>query len=118
MLNARMAIATAAVGGALIAAPVATAAAAPADPVPGTNCTVGQLERAIADIAPEAIPLANKVPGGRAEIERIATLPPNERMARIHQIGAQNPELAAYYNANSAMINQKAAQVVASCAKY
>ncbi|ADG79334.1 Hemophore-related protein OS=Tsukamurella paurometabola (strain ATCC 8368 / DSM / CCUG 35730/ CIP 100753 / JCM 10117 / KCTC 9821 / NBRC 16120 / NCIMB 702349/ NCTC 13040) OX=521096 GN=Tpau_2736 PE=4 SV=1 [Tsukamurella paurometabola] len=104
--------------GTLIAAPVATAAAAPADPVPGTQCTVAQVERAVTDLAPEAIPMLNQVPGGRATAEQVLTLPPAERNARLHQLANQNPQLAAFYNANQGEINKRINLVVSNCAKY
>lgn len=104
--------------GALIATPVATAAAAPADPVPGTQCNVGQVERAVADLAPEALPLLNQVPGGRATADEVLTLPPAERNARIQQLAAQNPQLASLYKTHQGEINKRINLVAANCAKY
>jgi hemophore-related protein len=104
--------------GALIAAPAATAFAAPADPVPGTNCTVAQVERAVVAVAPEAVPMLNQVPGGRATAQQILAAPPAERNARIHEIGKQNPQLASYYYANQGQINGKINTVINTCSKY
>ncbi|BDD83521.1 hypothetical protein TPB0596_32840 [Tsukamurella pulmonis] len=110
--------ATAGAAGALVLAPAAMAQAAPSDPVPGTNCTVAQVERAVVAVAPEAATMVDQVPGGRAEAERILTLPPAERMARVHELGRQNPQLAAYYTQNQARINQAIGTVAASCSQY
>ncbi|TWS18566.1 hemophore-related protein [Tsukamurella asaccharolytica] len=118
MLNRWKFAATAGVAGALALAPAAMAQAAPSDPVPGTNCTVGQVERALVAVAPEAATAINQVPGGRAEAERILTLPPAERNARIHELGRQNPQLVMYYNQNQGKINQTIGVVAKTCSQY
>ena len=110
--------ATAGAAGALALAPAAMAQAAPSDPVPGTNCTVAQVERALVAAAPEAATMVNQVPGGRAEAERILTLPPAERTARIHELGRQNPQLAAYYTHNQGKINHPIGVVAPPCSQY
>ncbi|KXO97779.1 hemophore-related protein [Tsukamurella pseudospumae] len=110
--------ATTGAAGALVLAPAAMAQAAPSDPVPGTNCTVAQVERATVAVAPEAQTMVNQLPGGRAEAQRILALPPAERNARIHELGRQNPQLAAYYQQNQAKINSTIATVAKTCSQY
>lgn len=118
MRNAWKIAATAGAAGAMVALPVAAAQAAPSDPVPGTNCTVAQVERATVAVAPEAAGLVNQLPGGRAEAQRILALPPAQREARIHELGRANPQLASYYFANQDKINKNVAVVAATCSKY
>ncbi len=118
MLTRTKIAATVGAAGALVLAPAAMAQAAPSDPVPGTNCNVGQVERALVAVAPEAATMVHQVPGGRAEAERILTLPPEQRTARIHELGRQNPQLAAYYTQNEGKINHTIGVVAATCSKY
>lgn len=96
----------------------AVASAAPNDPVPGTKCTVAQVERATKVVAPEAIAVMNGTPGGRAQAEKLLTSKPSERDKVIEQLAKDNPAAAAYYKANRPEVDAKIAKVIATCDQY
>lgn len=96
----------------------AIASAAPNDPVPGTKCTVAQVERATQVVAPEAIAVMNGTPGGRAQAEKLLTSKPADREKLIEQLSKDNPAAAAYYKAHRAEVDAKIAKVIATCDKY
>lgn len=108
---------TAAAAAALILAP-AIASAAPTDPVPGTECNVGQVERATEVIAPEAFVALDQMPGGHATAEKFITATPEQRDAQLVELQEENPLAAAYYKANKEDIDAKIAKVIADCHQY
>ncbi|MDF0528680.1 hemophore-related protein [Tsukamurella sp. 8F] len=96
----------------------ATANAAPNDHVPGTNCTVAQVERATNAIAPEATAALAQVPGGKAQAETFITSTPEQRGALIDKLKKENPLAAKYYAAHKQEIDAKIAKVIATCSQY
>lgn len=117
MNRTRIVAATAVLAAGLALAP-AVASAAPNDKVPGTKCTVAQVERATQMIAPEAIAVMNGTPGGREQANKILVATPEERQTLIDQLVKDNPAGAAYYKANRADIDAKIAKVIATCHTY
>ncbi|TWS18460.1 hemophore-related protein [Tsukamurella asaccharolytica] len=117
MSRIRIAAAVAALAGALAFAP-AVASAAPTDKVPGTKCTVGQVERATQVVAPEAIAVMDATPGGRDQATELLTAKPEDRQSIIDRLTKDNPAAADYYKANRADIDAKIAKVIATCDKY
>ncbi|WP_041944406.1 hemophore-related protein [Tsukamurella paurometabola] len=117
MIRTRIITGAAVVAAGLALAP-AVASAAPNDKVPGTKCTVAQVERATQMIAPEAIAVMNGTPGGREKATRILVAKPEERQKLIEQLAADNPAGAAYYKANRADIDAKITKVIATCPNY
>ncbi|MET9327463.1 hemophore-related protein [Tsukamurella sp. NPDC003166] len=117
MNRIRFAAAVAALAGALALAP-AVASAAPNDKVPGTKCTVAQVERATQVVAPEAIAVMDATPGGRAQATELLTAKPEDRQAIIDRLSKNNPAAASYYKANRADIDAKIAKVIATCDQY
>ncbi|MCS3782420.1 hemophore-related protein [Tsukamurella ocularis] len=117
MNRIRIAAAVAALAGALAVVP-AVASAAPTDKVPGTKCTVAQVERATQVIAPEAIAVMDATPGGRDQATELLTAKPEDRQAIIERLTKDNPAAAAYYRANRTDIDAKIAKVIATCDKY
>ena len=117
MNRIRFAAAVAALAGALALVP-AVASAAPNDKVPGTNCTVAQVERATQVIAPEAIAVMDATPGGRDQATELLTAKPENRQAIIDRLTKNNPAAASYYKANRADIDAKIAKVIATCDQY
>ncbi len=119
-LTKRFAAAAAACVGAasLALVPTAAANADPNTPVPGTNCTVAQVESATQAVAPEAIAAMNQTPNGRAQAEAFITAQPAQRDAQIAALKQQNPLAAAYYAAHKKEIDAKIAEVMATCSQY
>ncbi|GAB3134490.1 hypothetical protein GCM10027289_26430 [Tsukamurella serpentis] len=117
MNRMRIAAAITALAGTLALAP-AVASAAPTDKVPGTKCTVAQVERATQVIAPEAIAVMDATPGGREQANELLTAKPEDRQKIIERLTKNNPEAAAYYKANRTDIDAKIAKVIATCDKY
>ncbi|BDD82374.1 hypothetical protein TPB0596_21370 [Tsukamurella pulmonis] len=117
MNRIRIAAAVAAFAGAVAFVP-AVASAAPTDKVPGTKCTVAQVERATQVIAPEAIAVMDATPGGRAQATELLTAKPEDRQPIIDRLVKDNPAAASYYKANRADVDAKIAKVIATCDKY
>lgn len=117
MNRMRMVASVAALAGVLALAP-AVASAAPNDKVPGTKCTVAQVERATQVIAPEAIAVMDATPGGRDQATELLTAKPEDRQAIVDKLTKDNPAAAAYYRANRADIDAKIAKVIATCDQY
>lgn len=117
MNRMRITAAIAALAGIMALAP-AVASAAPNDKVPGTKCTVAQVERATQVIAPEAIAVMDATPGGRAQANKLLTAKPEDRQKIIDDLTKDNPSAAAYYRANRTDIDAKIAKVIATCDKY
>lgn len=117
MNRIRISAAVAALAGVLALAP-AVASAAPTDKVPGTKCTVAQVERATQVIAPEAIAVMDATPGGRAQANELLTAKPEDRQKIIDRLTKNNPAAAAYYKAHRTEIDAKIAKVIATCDKY
>ena len=117
MTRMRIAAGVTAAVAALILSP-AIAGAAPTDPVPGTNCNVGQVERATQAIAPEALTALDNLPGGRASAEKFLTSTPAQRQQQLPQLEQSNPMAYAYYKNNKADVDAKIAKVVAECPNY
>ena len=101
------------IGAAALAVP-ATASAAPATtPVPGTNCTLGQVERSIGANAPEVSRYLDN-PRIRAEFERIVTLPDAARRAEAEQYLNRYPQLRQYRPA----IEDRIAVIEDTCSRF
>jgi hemophore-related protein len=117
MIRPRIAAGVAVAAAALFLVP-ATAGAAPTDPVPGTNCNVGQVERATQAIAPEALTALDSLPGGRASAEKFLTATPDQRQQQLPQLEQSNPMAYSYYKSNKSDVDAKIAKVVAECPNY
>ena len=117
MNRIRIAAAVAAFAGVVAFVPAA-ASAAPTDKVPGTKCTVAQVERATQVIAPEAIAVMDATPGDRDQATELLTAKPEDRQKIIDRLTKDNPAAASYYKANRADIDAKIAKVIATCDKY
>ncbi|MCX6468544.1 MAG: hemophore-related protein [Corynebacteriales bacterium] len=111
-------VAIAAAGVGAIALMPATASAAPADrAVPGTSCTVGQVERATTAVSP-AIGGYLRNPQIRAEFERIVVLPEPQRRAEVQRYLDRNPDVAAQADRYRPQIDRGVARVIATCDRF
>lgn len=117
MNRIRIAAAVAALAGSIAFIP-AVASAAPTDKVPGTKCTVAQVERATQVIAPEAIAVMDATPGGRDQATELLTAKAEDRQPIIDRLTKDNPAAASYYKAHRAEIDAKISKVIANCEKY
>lgn len=88
---AGMGIAAAIVGGGVAnAAPVAP----PSAPVPGTSCSVAQVERALAKEDPALWKKIESRPEAKKHFEEMITLTPEQRKARHEEMAKKHPERA------------------------
>jgi hemophore-related protein len=97
--------------------------------VPGTGCTLGQVEKALAKEDPSGWEEINEAPPLKANFERIIVLTPEQRAAKKAQWQKEHPTEAAVvqflrdnnmFDAPQEKIERKATwqRVKATCAKY
>lgn len=98
--------------------PAASASAAPEVPtVPGTTCTVDQLERAVRATSPEVAGYLDNQ-RVRSTFERIAQLPEPARSAQISELVASEPQVKVFYDRFRPLIDQRIAIALASCNRF
>ncbi|MGU3292594.1 hemophore-related protein [Williamsia sp. M5A3_1d] len=111
-------VAIAAAGIGAMALMPATASAAPADrAVPGTSCTVGQVERATTAVSPTLGGYLRN-PRVRGEFERIVVLPEPQRRAEVQRYLDRNPDVAAQVDRFRPQIDRGIARVIATCDRF
>jgi hemophore-related protein len=103
---------------AALALPAGAASAAPEVPtVPGTTCTVDQLERAVRATSPEVAGYLDN-PRVRSTFERIAQLPEPARSAQISELVAQEPRVKVFYDRFRPLVDQRIAIALGSCNRF
>ncbi len=97
----------------------ATATAAPVSPhVPGTSCSLHQVERDIAAKDPRLWHRLETHPKAKQRFERLATRPEAQRHAEIAEFLAKHPRAKARYDKNRGAIAAKVVTITRTCSAF